>query len=222
MSFNYRHRKDLLFNVLCWVVLLGFVYYWAFTMAMVFFNRKTKSIAPQQARIHASFFNQNWRLFSKPKTYSKEINFIVRSINNPSVADTLYIEQYWMLQKRENAPFNSYEDAVERALNSILIDIDRIADAKKEYFLQQAQSSEENNAMLQLVNFLETDPHQKKNMTTLEQYGKYILTQKQIATSGKEFQMIFVRNYILPATAPLYQPGNINMEVIFTSAYKPL
>lgn len=213
-------KKEIVHKWLSFGLLFGFVYYWLFTLGLVFFNTKTRTIAPRQSSLYYSFFNQNWRLFSSTKTYSTEVRLLVRKINDTTASDTIQLVSYNMAERRKYAPFNNYEEALDKMFIFIAADIGKLAEKKKQLLQKQFPGQDENFYVGQTSAAIEKDSLRRENLTNLENYSKYVLAQKHVTTAGKEFQLIIVHNYILPAKAPVASANND--ETIFISTFKSL
>lgn len=214
--------KKILFKWLSYCLLLAFIYYWLFTMGLVFFNRATRTVAPRQSMLYTSFFNQNWRLFAITKTYSTELDFVTRQPGTNGKADTFQLVKYSIAQKKLYAPFNNYQDAMERLLFLSITDLSATAEKKRQLLIDRFPGKGSDFYRQQLTALLENDPAQQQLISNLENYGKYILAKAGQAISGKEFRMILFHRYILPATSPVTDPGNLNIDTVFISTYKPL
>ena len=97
-------------------LVLAVACYWLMTFGLVFFGSKVSSAIPKPTLLYRTFARQNWRLFAITKLYNRQMNFIVRDKQNPAKADTTDLVQYLLTEKRAYAPFNNYEDALDRIL----------------------------------------------------------------------------------------------------------
>jgi hypothetical protein len=222
MNTNAASWKDVLFKWVSGCLLLAFVYYWLFTLSLVFFNRSTHAAAPRQSSLYASFFNQNWRLFAVTRNHSNELNFVVRTVGRLSETDTIPLVSYSMAKKKQYAPFNNYEDALERLLFLAMNDLENAAEKKKALVQKQFPGNNEMFYVQQGSMLVENNRYNQSTIKNLENYGKYVVRQQHADTSGKEFQLIFVQHYILPAIAPFVPADKSNNDTIFISTYKPL
>lgn len=220
MNTKGSSKKEIVHKWLSFGLLLGFVYYWLFTFSLVFFNKTTRTIAPRQSSLYYSFFNQNWRLFSSTKTYSNEVNLVVRKINDTTAADTIKLVSYNMAERKKYAPFNNYQEALDKMFIFIVADIGNLAEKKKLLLKKQFPGQDEIFYIKQTSAAIEKDSLHRENLTNLGNYSKYVLAQKKVNTTGKEFQLVIVHNYILPAKAPVASANND--ETIFISTFKPL
>lgn len=214
--------KKIAYKWISFFVLFAFIYYWIFTVSLVFFSKPTRLAAPTQSSLYSSLFNQNWRLFAFTKMYSTEVNVVVRKINDSTAADTIGIVSCSMAEKRKYAPFNNYEEALERMLAVLIADIGGKAERKKLILKKQSPGQHENVYVQEVSGEIEKDSFSQKNLSNLNNYAKYVLAHKHIDTSGKEFQLIIVHNYIKPVNTPVAAEKNANKEIIFISTYKPL
>lgn len=215
-------QKDILFKWLSYCLLLAFIYYWLFTMGLVFFNHATRTAAPRQSMLYTSFFNQNWRLFAITNTYSSELSFVTRQPGTNGMADTFPLVQYSIAQKKQHAPFNNYQDAMERLLFLAITDLSATAEKKRQLLMNTFPGKSTDFYTQQVTALLEKDPAQQQVISNLENYGKFILTKTGKTTAGKEFRMILFHRYILPAGYTDSAAGNRDIDTVFLSTYKPL
>lgn len=213
-------KKEIAHKWLSFGLLLAFVYYWLFTFSLVFFNKTTYSVAPRQYLFYYSFFNQNWRLFSSTKTYSDEVNLLVRKINSTAATDTIKLVSYNMAERRKYAPFNNYEEVLERMFILAATDIGTLAEKNVLRLKREFPGKEENFYITQASAAIEKNSLHSGHLTNLENYCKYVLSRKNIDTAGKEFQLVIVHNYILPAKPPVVSANN--NATIFVSTFKAL
>jgi hypothetical protein len=127
-----------------------------------------------------------------------------------------------MAKKKQYAPFNNYEDALERLLFLAMNDLENAAEKKKALVQKQFPGNTEMFYVQQGSTLVENNRYIQSTIKNLENYGKYVVRQQHADTSGKEFQLIFVQHYILPATAPVVPADKSNNDTIFISTYKPL
>ena len=97
-----------------------FICYWLFTLGFILFRNPVQVMMPRPAGLYKTFLRQEWRLFETPKNYNREMKLVVRNKQYPAKADTIDLVQYLVAQKRKYAPFNNYEDALERLLFNIM------------------------------------------------------------------------------------------------------
>lgn len=214
--------KKIAYKWISFFVLFAFIYYWLFTVSLVFFSKPTRLAAPTQSSVYSSLFNQNWRLFAFTKMYSTEVNVVVRKINDSTVADTIGLVSCSMAEKRKHAPFNNYEEALERLLAVLIADIGGKAEKKILLLKKQSPGRHENFYVQEVSREIEKDRFSQKSLSNLNNYAKYVLAYKHIDISGKEFQLIIVHNYIKPVNTTVVTERNENKETIFISTYKPL
>jgi hypothetical protein len=221
MSTKDLSKKDTLYKALSFLLLAGFLYYWIFTISLVFFSKPTREAFPRQSLVYSSLFNQNWRLFSYTKKYSVQLNLVLRTINSSSTTDTINLASYIMAEKRKYAPFNSYEDALEKLVHSTVTSTGEDAAKKAAQLKKEVAGKDDFFYVEQSSAAIEKDNRNKDNLTNLENYARNAMLEMDIDTKGKEFQLIIFHHYILPSTAPGSQAFNTNDQTIFFSSYKP-
>lgn len=222
MGTNETSKTEIVHKWVSCCLLLGFVYYWLFTFSLVFFNRPTRIAAPRQSLIYSSFFNQNWRLFAFTKEFSSDVKLVIRKVNDTAEATSISLVRYSMAEKRKYAPFNNYQDALEKMLHVIITDIEGQAEKRKLLLKKQFPGQQEDFYVHAASVNLENDSLRRQNLKNLRNYGKYVLAQKHIDTTASEFQLVIVHNYIKPAIAPVVSADHSNEEVIFISTFQPL
>jgi len=214
-----------LYNKVCkWLsllVVLAGASYWLMTIGMVFFGNKLSSIAPRQAFLYRTFFRQNWGFFATGKMYNRQMNFIIREKDNPSVTDTIDLERYLIAEKRKNAPFNNYQEAMEKILfatmNAIETQVNQeIAKIKKQspgksphLYMQQASITVIDNSMNQ------------QHVENIISFGKEIMKIKKMDFVGKEYQLCMIGKFIPPVNSSGVPAAESKGQIIFISAYKP-
>jgi hypothetical protein len=213
------------YNKVCkWLslfVVLAVIYYWLMTIGMVFFGNKISLIAPRQAFLYRTFCRQNWGLFARTKVYNRQMNFIIREKEHPSVTDTIDLERYLIAEKRKYAPFNNYQETMEKILhatmNALEIQVDEeITKIKKRYpgkspdfYIQQASITIQADSLI----------HQ--HIDNIISFGKDVMKIKKIDFAGKEYQLCIIHKFIPPVNSKELPATESNKQIIFISAYKP-
>jgi len=203
-------------------VVLAAVYYWLMTLGLVFFGGKVSSAAPRQTLLYRTFCRQNWRLFAVTKLYNRQMNFIVRDKQNPAKADTVDIVQYLLAEKRSYAPFNNYEDALDRILYLEMNDLEILMGRSKAVLIKQFPNKAAGFYLQQAAAQVEADSLHQQSIHNIVAFGKYVMQEKGLDTTGKEYQINIVHKYIPPSNSkePTVRGGD--EQVIFVSTYKPL
>jgi hypothetical protein len=205
---------------LSYCVVLAAAYYWLMTLGLVFFGDKVAAAIPRQTLAYRSFCRQNWRLFAVTKVYNRQMNLIVRDKQNPAKADTTDMVQYLLTEKRAYAPFNNYEDALDRILYLEMNNVIVLMNHYKRGLTKQFPGKPAAFYMQEAAAQVEADTLHRQNIGNLVAFGKYILQKKGLGTAGKEYQLSIVRKFIAPAKPPHPRAPGSDEEIIFTSAYK--
>lgn len=184
---------------------------------MILFRDKLPSVLPRQAAVYKTFLHQEWRLFEIARNHNRKMNIIVRDKINPLQADTVDMVQYLVAQKRKYAPFNNYEDAMERLLSNIMNRLENQLTGNKEALKKKFPGKPESFYMEQTSLLTEADTMHNENLQNIIAYGKYILEKQKINTAGKEYKLSLIYKYIPPENTAL--KGNAE-DIIFTTAYK--
>jgi hypothetical protein len=214
--------NNIAYKWLSWGILLAAVYYWLFTFGLVLFTKPVASAFPSETLLYRTFARQNWRLFAISKVYNRQMLFITRDKQNLAKVDTTDIVQYLLTEKRMYAPFNNYEDALDRILylemNGIETQmINHKAALKKQYpgkpplfYLQESSA------------LVLSDSLHQNNLDNIVAFGKYMMAQKNIPVDGKECQLIITHTFIPPSMPADTAVAANGTETLFISNYKPL
>lgn len=198
------------------------VCYWLMTLALVFFRTQADAAAPRTALAYRTFCRQNWRLFAITKLYNRQMNFIVRDKQNPAKADTVDLVQSLLAEKRNYAPFNNYEDALDRILYLEMNDVEIRMIYWKNSLTKQFPDKATDFYLQQAVAKVEADSLHQQSIQNILAFGKYILQKKGWDTKGKEYQLHIVHRYIPPATPKNPKAPGSDEQNIFISTYKAL
>ncbi len=202
-------------------IVLAFVYYWLFTIAIIFLPKTINTVTPRQAVVYTAFVRQNWQLFAASKVYNRQLNVVLRDKITQQPTDTIDLVQYSIAEKRQQAPFNNYEDAIDHILYKEMNGLERQLAVKKKLLQQQFPGRADSFYMQQSSLLLEQDSLQQ-NLQNLMNYAKYVLQKKKINTTNKEFQLTEVHKYIQPPL-PVYSiAGDSTAEPLFISTFKNL
>jgi hypothetical protein len=214
-----------LYNKVCkgcsLLVLLAFAYYWLITIGMIFFGPTISSLTPRQASFYRTFFRQNWGFFATGKIYNRQMNFIIREKENPSIADTIDLERYLITEKWAYAPFNNYQETLEKILfatmNGIEIQVNKeVTSAKQrfpgksiEFYIQQASKT------------VLADSINRQPIANIIAFGKEAMKIKKMDSAGKEYQLCMIKKVIPPVHSRELPVTENSQQIIFISAYKP-
>ena len=201
-------------------IVFAFAYYWMFTIGMIFLPKKMGTVSGRQAGIYGAFARQNWRLFASTKLYNRKLNLVIRDKANHLQTDTIDLVNYSISQKRKYAPFNNYEDAIDKLLYQQMNALEVQLLEKKAFLKTKFPNKPDSFYMLQSSALVDLDSLQQVNIQNLTDYGKYVLKQTEKNLAGKEFQLIQLHKFI-PPQIPVYSlPGDISTEPIFISSFK--
>lgn len=206
---------------LSYVIVLAFVYYWLFTIAIIFLPKTINTTTPRQAAVYTAFIRQNWQLFAASKVYNRQLNVVLRDKITQQPTDTIDLVQYTIAEKRKQAPFNNYEDAIDHILYKEMNGLERQLAVKKKILQQQFPGRADSFYMQQSSLLLEQDSLQP-NLHNLVNYAKYVLQQKKITTANKEFQLTEMHKYIQPQLPAYSIAGDSTAEPLFISTFKNL
>lgn len=199
-------------------LILAFIYYWIFTLGIILFHRPLLAITPRQAGLYKTFLRQEWRLFEIPKNYNRKMNLIVRDKQNPAQPDTIDLVLYLNTQKTKYAPFNNYEDALERLLFNIMNRLEAQLNENRAILQKKFPGRPADFYMQQSSLLTEADTLNSVNLQNIIAFGKHILKQEKINTAGKEYRLSFEYKLIPPQNAAT--PLQNDKQIIFTTAYR--
>jgi|GEM_PF-1975260 len=215
-------KNKIAYKWLSYGIVFAFIYYWALTLGLIFFNKSIAETTPRQTAFYHSFWKQTWRLFAYTKLYNRQLNFIVRDKQDPSKTDTLDLVQYGIAEKRKHAPVNAYYDGLEQMVYWIMNDVE-VQMLKKEKVLKQQYQAKPDSFYMRQANILVVaDSLHQQAVQNLANYGRYVMNQLHRDTAGKEFQLVLVHKFIAPAKPPAGSICSGDEQTIFISPFKPL
>ncbi len=217
-----KQKYTIAYRWLSYCIVLAFAYYWFFTMAMVFFPKTTNAITSRQAAVYNTFIRQNWQLFAVSKVYNRKLNMVLRNTIDHQQTDTIDLVNYCILEKRKQAPFNNYEDAIDHMLYKVMNGLEQQLAAKKTLLQQQFPGRPDSFYMQQSSLLVEQDSLKQEKLQNLINYGKYVLKQKGIPAAGKEFQLVELHKYIPPQLPQYHIAGDSTSQPLFISTFKSL
>ena len=211
---------NIAYKWLSWCLVLAVACYWLMTFGLVFFGSKVSSAVPKPTLLYRTFARQNWRLFAITKLYNRQMNFIVRDKQNPAKADTTDLVQYLLTEKRAYAPFNNYEDALDRILYIIMNGVEIQMNQKKTILQKQFPNKPADFYMQHAAVLVETDSLHQENIENIVAFGKYVMERKKTSTAGKEYQLSIIHKYISPAKPKEASVPQGDEQIVFISSYK--
>ncbi len=212
----------IVYKLFSWCILLAALCYWAFTFGLVLFAKQVALITPSPTLLYRTFARQNWRLFAISKVYNRQMLFITRDKQKPSQSDTIDIVQYLLAEKRKYAPFNNYQDALDRILylemNGVESQMIKHKTALKNLYPGKPPLFylEESSGLVL------SDSFRKNNLENIAAFGKYMMEKKNIPANGKEYQLIITHKFIPPSIPADTVVAANGTETVFISNYKPL
>jgi hypothetical protein len=213
-------KYSIAYKWLSYCLVLGFVYYWLFTLGLLFFDKSIHESAPRLANLHQAFSKQTWRLFAYTTLYNRELELIVRDKNNPSKTDTVQLVQYSIAQKRNAAPFNDFYDGFDQLLFWMLNDIEAPL-LKQDKLLKAAFPGRQDSFYRRRSNLIVlSDSLHPEPLQNLENYGRYVMRQLKKDTAGKEFQLLLLHKFIPPAHPPAGSLAEGYVQTSFISNFK--
>jgi hypothetical protein len=196
----------------------AFICYWLFTLGYILFRNPVQVMMPRPAGLYKTFLRQEWRLFEIPKNYNREMKLVVRDKQYSAKADTIDLVQYLVAQKRKYAPFNNYEDALERLLFNIMNRLEGQLYEKKALLQKNLPNKSAAFYMQQVSQLTEADTANAVNLQNIIAFGKHILAKEKTDTAGKEYQLIFLFKYIPPQN--IAPPLHTDEQTIFITSYR--
>lgn len=220
MSAQEPARNNIAYKLLSYCLLAGFLYYWLFSLGLIFFNRSIHNAAPRQTAAYYTFFRQNWRLFAFTKIYNRELNFIVRDEANPSIADTIDVVKYFIAEKRSHAPFNNYYDGLDQILYWEMNGLETQLWEREKALKVQFPGKPDSFYMRQTNMMVLADSLHAGHLQNLVSYGKYVLQHMNKDTAGKEYQLILVHKFIAPKQPPAGSVAAGDEQTFFITPFK--
>ncbi len=179
-----------------------------------------ETLSPRYVALHKVFWRQNWRLFAYTQLYNRQMNVIIRSSHDTTAADTTDLVQYSLTQKRRYAPFNNYEDGLDRVLYTTMNLLESRLEQYKKGLKTKSPGHTDEFYMLQASSLVETDTVAAKNMFNLDVLAKKMLQENKVDTSGKEYQLMIIHKYIPPQKPADSSYSKGNQQFIFQTRYK--
>lgn len=221
MSVNQPIKSPVAYKWLSYCLVLGFIYYWLFTLGLLFYPKSIYRAAPRQTNVYSAFCKQTWRLFAYTKLYNRQLNLITRNIGDPSKADTVDLVQFSIARKRKAAPFNDYYDGFDVMLYSMMNDFEHDLYRKQKLVRRENPGQADSFYMRQGNALALMDNKRQQSLNNLEQYGRYVLRLLKKDTTGKEFQLVMINTYIPPKHPPAGSLATGDDQTVFISAFKP-
>jgi hypothetical protein len=210
------HR--IVYKWISYCLLVAFIYYWIFTIGMLFNRNGMSNVLPRQTALYTAFLHQDWQLFSGPKLYNRQLNFIVRDKQHPEKADTTDIVQYLLTKKRKYAPFNNYEDALDHMLYVMMNRFEKQLNTNKDLLKKQFPGQPDSVDVQKVSRLTETDSVNLQNLQNLIAFGKHVMLNEKKDTAKKEYYFTVAYQYILPQHPSEGSLNDGNIQTIFISA----
>ncbi|MBL0356289.1 MAG: hypothetical protein IPP72_05115 [Chitinophagaceae bacterium] len=214
-------KYKIVYQWLSYCLLFGFVYYWLFSIGLIFFNKSIHKAAPGQTAFYYAFWRQNWRLFAFTKVYNRELNFIVRDKSDLAKADTVDLVKYFIAEKRHKAPFNNYDDGLDQMLYWIMNGLETQLYQKQQQLKEQFPGRPDSFYMRQSNMLVLSDSLHQDPLQNLTSFGKFVLKRMNKDTVGKEFQLLLRHKFIPPQKPPAGSVSNGDERTIFILPFKP-
>jgi hypothetical protein len=215
-------RNTIAFRWLSYGITVAFLYYWLFTISLVFFEKQTHAVSHGQAVFYTSFLRQGWGLFAVTRPYNRELKLVIRDKSAPVKSDTIVLTKYIHAQKIKHAPFNNYQEALENLLTSWMRGLEKQVQRKKALLQKQFPAGSDTFYLRQGSSLVEQDRQDTLSLQNIISYTRYVLEKSNISAQGKEFQIIQSNRCILPFTPANNIPGCTADEIIFISTFKNL
>ncbi len=199
----------------------AFVFYWMVSISMLYLRDKVDKVAPKYTALHKTFWRQSWRLFAYTKMYNRQLNLIIRDQTDTFATDTIDIVQYSLAQKRKDAPFNNYEEGVDRVLYLIMNLVSASMDEKKKALKAHFPGNTDEWYITKASALIQADTAHPENLQNLEAFAKRMLEETNKTTNGKEFQLQMTHKFIPPQLPPAGTFSKGDVRIIFQTGYKP-
>ncbi len=214
--------KIIAYPWLCGCIIFSLLVYWIFSLALIFKSQSIQSVAPLPRAVYYSFFKQNWHLFADTRQYNRELYLILNDSNSQQKNDSIALVKYIVAQKRKHAPFNNFEDATDHLIYRIMNGLEQQIYENKILLQKQFPDMSAGYYLQQSSMHVEQDSLHKSNLQNLESFGKYVLQQNKITTTGKLFKLVLVYHYIQPPNPQAGTNTNQIDQTIFTSTFKKI
>lgn len=198
--------------------LLLFLVFWFFTFGLMYFKKTADKINPYINVAYKTFWRPNWRLFARTKLYNRQLNVILYD-SSRAARDTLDLVQHSLYLKRKYAPFNNYEEGLDRYLYVVMNNIEAALTKKKVMLRKEFPGNTEEWYVLKASQQLAEDNRETRDLKNLETYVMRMLLDKEINTGGKQYQLQMTYKFIPPQHPPAGNFNRGNATVIFQTGY---
>ena len=206
---------------LSYCVITVFICFWAATITNVYFRSKLDAAVPRANALYKVFWRQSWRLFAHTKLYNRQLNIFIRDSANNNKTDSVDIVQYSLAQKRKYAPFNNYEEGLDRILFTMMGIMERRYKEWEATVKKQSPGKPQEWYVLQASSLLLADTTHDDNLKNLLAFTKNMLQDEKISTAGKEYQLQLTYKYTPPQMPPAGSFSKGPIQIIFQTGYKP-
>ena len=148
------------------------------------------------------------------------MNVIIRDKQIPTLTDTIDLVQHLLAKKREHAPFNNYQDAMEKILYLTMNDVEIQVNRQKAVAKKQFPGRPGDFYMHQASMMVTADSLNQQGINNIVAFTKDIITAEKIDTVGKEYQLCIRHKYIPPAKPKGSFVEEGNRQTVFISTYK--
>lgn len=198
-----------------------FLFYWLITINMLYLREKVDKVIPQYTALHKTFWRQSWRLFTYTKMYNRQLNLIVRNQTDTLKTDTTDIVQYSLAQKRKYAPFNNYEEGVDRTLYLIMNLVYASMKEKGKALKAHFPGKTDEWYVMHASALIQADTVHPENLRNLEAFARKMMKETNKSTTGKEFQLQMTHKFIPPQMPSDTTFNKGDVQIIFQTGYKP-
>ena len=148
------------------------------------------------------------------------MNVIIRDKQIPTLTDTIDLEKHLLAKKRKYAPFNNYQDAMEKILYLTMNGVEIQMKRQKAVAKKQFPGMPEEFYIRQASRMVTADSLNQEGINNIIAFSKDIITAEKIDTAGKEYQLCIRHKYIPPAKPKGPFVEGDNGQTVFISAYK--
>jgi hypothetical protein len=192
--------KKVLYQLLPFIILLVFFFYWVGTICVTLSADSSKKNIGYSFPLLVKLSGASWRLFAPPFTYNDRMYLILRDKRTHEITDSFELLENIAYEKRVHAPFNQHENIIDHLLNhavgSLKIILVQYNDQLRKTNPNETDSFYKARASSETIN----DMNGAQQVGTLTNYCQQWIGEKKIDTTGKEWKITLVEKKMPPFT----------------------
>jgi hypothetical protein len=206
--------------ILSYVAALIFISYWVAIFILAMPVSTPGKVIMRHAPFFSNKFGVSWQLFTPTPTFNDRLYFIIRSVANHGMTDTIEVLENIASQKQQRVPFNQMENVIDHLVNNNVWNLKKHVWFNKPKPLSNLHSAADSLYIADAITTIVAKGAYTANLNSLNNYGKSLFRQKKIDITDKEIKMVITEKQI----QPFAQMNDSNFKpaetVVFESGYK--